>query len=32
MPEEVNWNSTPPTLPDANGDYPIPTPGKTKMI
>ena len=32
MPEEVTWNSTPPSLPDADGNYPIPTPGKTKMI
>jgi predicted dehydrogenase len=32
MPAEVTWNTTPPTLPDANGHYPIPTPGKTKFI
>jgi len=32
MPAEVTWNTTPPSLPDADGNYPIPTPGKTKMI
>ncbi len=32
MPSEVDWNSTPPTLPDADGRYPIPTPGKTKFF
>lgn len=32
MPEFLTWDSTPPSLPDANGLYPIPTPGKTKFI
>ena len=32
MPEEVTWDSTPPTLPDSTGRYPIPTPGKTTFI
>ncbi|MGI9541276.1 MAG: Gfo/Idh/MocA family protein, partial [Flavobacteriaceae bacterium] len=32
MPETLTWESTPPTLPDENGLYPIPTPGKTKFI
>ena len=32
MPEEVTCNSTPPSLPDENGNYPIPTPGKTKFV
>ena len=32
MPETVSWETTPPSLPDANGAYPIPTPGKTKFI
>ena len=32
MPEEINWNTNPPSLPDKNGNYPIPIPGKTKMI
>ena len=32
MPETVTWNTTPPSSPDENGNYPIPTPGKTKMI
>ena len=29
MPESVDWSSTPPTTPNANGLYPIPTPGVT---
>jgi myo-inositol 2-dehydrogenase/D-chiro-inositol 1-dehydrogenase len=32
MPESLTWDSTPPSVPDANGLYPIPTPGKTKFI
>lgn len=32
MPETVTWDSTPPSVPDTEGNYPIPTPGKTKMI
>jgi len=32
MPETVTWDSTPPSVPDSGGNYPIPTPGKTKMI
>jgi len=32
MPETVTWNSTPPSSPDENGYYTIPTPGKTKFI
>lgn len=32
MPEEVTWNTTPPSIPDENGNYPIPTPGKTKFV
>ena len=32
MPAEVNWDTIPPTLPDSNGYYPIPTPGKTKFV
>ena len=29
MPENIDWNSNPPTMPDANGLYSIPTPGIT---
>ena len=29
MPESVDWDSTPPTMPDSNGLYSIPTPGVT---
>ena len=32
MPESLTWDSTTPTVPDAEGMYPIPTPGKTKFI
>jgi hypothetical protein len=31
MPETVDWNSNPPTMPDSNGIYPIPTPGITEF-
>lgn len=30
VPEAYAWDAKPPTLPDADGRYPIPTPGKTK--
>ncbi len=29
MPDSVDWDSTPPTMPDSNGLYSIPTPGVT---
>ena len=32
MPEEVTWDTIPPSTPDSKGNYPIPTPGKTKFI
>ncbi|PCJ98724.1 MAG: dehydrogenase [Flavobacteriaceae bacterium] len=32
MPEEMNWDSQSPTLPDANGRYAVPIPGKTVVI
>jgi len=32
VPENMNWETTPPTLPDSNGNYVIPTPGVTKFI
>ena len=31
MPAEVDWSTTPPSLPDENGLYEIPTPGVTKF-
>ena len=31
MPPEVTWNSQPPTLPDGNGNYSIPSPGQNPM-
>jgi len=32
MPKEFAWNAMPPVLPDADGNYPIAVPGKTKYI
>ncbi|WP_316745688.1 Gfo/Idh/MocA family oxidoreductase [Pedobacter gandavensis] len=32
MPDQLSWNANPKLMPDANGLYPIPTPGKTKVI
>lgn len=29
--DDLDWNSQPPTQPDANGKYPIPIPGKTSF-
>ena len=31
VPENLSWNSSPPVLPNSNGRYPIPVPGKTKI-
>ncbi|WP_420604042.1 Gfo/Idh/MocA family protein [Flagellimonas sp.] len=31
VPDNLNWNSEAPTLPDADGKYQIPIPGKTKF-
>jgi myo-inositol 2-dehydrogenase/D-chiro-inositol 1-dehydrogenase len=31
MPEAPNWDTNPPTLPDSNGIYSIPTPGITEF-
>lgn len=32
LPAELSWTAKPRLLPDDNGLYPIPTPGKTKVI
>lgn len=32
MPERIAWDALPPTVPDENGYYPIPTPGVTKVM
>ncbi len=32
VPAEMNWESAPPTMPDKEGNYIIPTPGVTKFI
>ena len=29
--DETDFNSVPPILPLANGDYPVPVPGKTQV-
>ena len=32
VPDNLSWNSTPPILPDEDGNYDVPVPGKTKFI
>ncbi|MBK9508286.1 MAG: Gfo/Idh/MocA family oxidoreductase [Cytophagaceae bacterium] len=32
FPEKLDWNHLPKSLPDSNGFYPIPVPGKDKLI
>jgi predicted dehydrogenase len=32
MPAKVTWDTVPPTKPDADGFYPIPIPGVTKVV
>ncbi|GAB3932039.1 Gfo/Idh/MocA family protein [Mucilaginibacter myungsuensis] len=32
FPDQLSWTANPKVMPDANGLYPIPTPGKTKVI
>jgi hypothetical protein len=32
MPERFAWDATPPVLPNDQGHYPVPVPGKTKVI
>jgi hypothetical protein len=32
VPENLTWDSEPPIKPDENGLYPIPVPGKTKVL
>ncbi len=32
MPEKFAWDAKPPVMPDENGRYPIPVPGKTRVI
>lgn len=32
MPKSLSWDADPPTKPNANGEYPIPTPGITKAV
>ena len=29
--KDLSWDSAPPTVPDAEGNYPIPVPGKTRI-
>ncbi len=28
MPEKVTWDMAPPVVPDADGNYPVPMPGR----
>ncbi|MEO1997880.1 MAG: Gfo/Idh/MocA family oxidoreductase [Planctomycetaceae bacterium] len=32
MPKEFSWTADPQSLPDENGEYPVPVPGVTKVI
>ncbi len=32
MPDEYSWDSLPKVMPDANGAYPVPIPGITKVL
>ncbi len=32
VPESMDWKSKPPVMPDAHGNYPIPQPGKYKVL
>ena len=32
MPEKITWNMAPPVTPDADGNYPIAVPGRTKPV
>jgi hypothetical protein len=32
MPETVSWDMPPPVVPDAEGNYPVAMPGRTKAI
>lgn len=32
MPETVSWETTPPSLPDADGKYPVPMPGQYQAV
>jgi predicted dehydrogenase len=32
MPKEFSFEATPPVVPDSDGNYPIPVPGKTKVV
>lgn len=32
MPKKFSWKAQPPVLPNANGFYPIPVPGKTRVV
>jgi myo-inositol 2-dehydrogenase/D-chiro-inositol 1-dehydrogenase len=32
FPDKLAWDANPKLLPDADGFYPVPTPGKTKVI
>ncbi|MFP4290106.1 MAG: Gfo/Idh/MocA family protein [Cyclobacteriaceae bacterium] len=32
VPDQLSWEAAPPVLPNDNGRYPVPVPGKTKVI
>jgi len=31
VPDNLDWDSIPPVIPDENGKYPVPVPGVTKI-
>ncbi|MCO6043763.1 Gfo/Idh/MocA family oxidoreductase [Aeoliella sp. ICT_H6.2] len=31
-PDEYSWDATPPVVPDSNGNYPVPEPGKSVVV
>jgi predicted dehydrogenase len=32
MPEHFSWDANPPVMPDANGRYPVPVPGESRVV
>jgi myo-inositol 2-dehydrogenase / D-chiro-inositol 1-dehydrogenase len=32
VPDEIDWDSEPPVVPDENGNYPVPKPGVTQIV
>ncbi|TVQ15349.1 MAG: dehydrogenase, partial [Balneolaceae bacterium] len=30
--DDLDWDSNPPVIPDADGNYPVPVPGVTPLV